>query len=76
MRSSQKMKILAIANASTCVGHRKYLRWAMKVLALKTVSTCVEKQKKSIQQKSINIKQKSYNINTKKTITLQTKEKP
>ena len=47
MRSSQKkMKILAIANASTCVGHRKYLRWAMKVLALKTVSTCVEKQKK------------------------------
>lgn len=40
------MKILAIANASTCVGHRKYLRWAMKVLALKTVSTCVEKQKK------------------------------
>ena len=46
----------------------------MKVLALKTVSTCVEKQKKSTQQKSINIKQKSYNINTKKTITLQTKE--
>lgn len=70
------MEILAIANASTCVGHRKYLRWAMKVLALKTVSTCVEKQKKSTQQKSINIKQKSYNINTKKTITLQTKEKP
>lgn len=69
MRSSQK-------NEDTCDSQCKYLRWAMKVLALKTVSTCVEKQKKSIQQKSINIKQKSYNINTKKTITLQTKEKP
>lgn len=70
------MKILAIANASTCVGHRKYLRWAMKVLALKTVSTCVEKQKKATEQDSINIHQNLYYINAKKTITLQTKEKP
>ena len=46
----------------------------MQVLTIANASTCVEKQKKSIQEKSINIKQKSYNINTKKTITLQTKE--